>query len=411
MKTLYLECNMGAAGDMLLAALAGLFEEPEEAVLKLNALKIPDVEYKISDITKAGIRGKQMSVLVCGGQEEGHEEHKYEHHERHHHEYHEHHEHHEHHGHTHAGLHDVEHIINSINASEKVKNDAKAVYNLIAEAESNAHGCPVEQIHFHEVGTMDAIADVTGVCYLLHELQIDKIIASAVRTGYGEVHCAHGILPVPAPATEYLLRGIPVYNGSIKGEMCTPTGAALLKYFVSSFGEMPVMQIEKTGYGMGKKDFEVINCIRAMLGTSTSVDTKGKICILSCNLDDMTPEAVGFAMEELFKAGALDVYTMPVNMKKNRPGILFNCICEPEQREEMIRLMFLHTTTLGIRETVCDRYTLERTIDIQNTPYGDVHIKRASGWGVLRSKPEYEDIAKIAREKGISFLQATEQII
>lgn len=408
MKTLYLECNMGAAGDMLLAALAGLFEEPEEAVLKLNGLGIPDVEYKISDITKAGIRGKQMSVLVCGGQEEGHEEHKYEHHEHHHHEYH---EHHEHHGHAHAGLHDVEHIINSINASEKVKNDAKAVYNLIAEAESNAHGCPVEQIHFHEVGTMDAIADVTGVCYLLHELQIDKIIASAVRTGYGEVHCAHGILPVPAPATEYLLRGIPIYSGSIKGEMCTPTGAALLKYFVSSFGEMPVMQIEKTGYGMGKKDFEVINCIRAMLGTSTSVDTKGKICILSCNLDDMTPEAVGFAMEELFKAGALDVYTMPVNMKKNRPGILFNCICEPEQREEMIHLMFLHTTTLGIRETVCDRYTLERTIDIQNTPYGDVHIKRASGWGVLRSKPEYEDIAKIAREKGISFLQATEQII
>lgn len=408
MKTLYLECNMGAAGDMLLAALAGLFKEPEEAVLKLNALKIPDVEYKISDITKAGIRGKQMSVLVCGGQEEGHEEHKYEHHEHHHHEYH---EHHEHHGHTHAGLHDVEHIIDSINAPEKVKDDAKAVYHLIAEAESNAHGCPVEQIHFHEVGTMDAIADVTGVCYLLHELKIDKIIASAVRTGYGEVHCAHGILPVPAPATEYLLRGIPVYSGSIKGEMCTPTGAALLKYFVSSFGEMPVMQIEKTGYGMGKKDFEIINCIRAMLGTSTSVDTKGKICILSCNLDDMTPEAVGFAMEELFKAGALDVYTMPVNMKKNRPGILFNCICEPEQREEMIRLMFLHTTTLGIRETVCDRYTLERTIDIQNTPYGDVHIKRASGWGVLHSKPEYEDIAKIAREKGISFLQASEQII
>lgn len=402
MKTLYLECNMGAAGDMLLAALAGLFEEPEEAVLKLNGLGIPDVEYRMYTVEKAGIKGQQMSVLVCGGQEEGHEEHKHEHHEHHHH---------EHHGHTHTGLHDVEHIINSINASEKVKNDAKAVYNLIAEAESNAHGCPVEQIHFHEVGTMDAIADVTGVCYLLHELQIDKIIASAVRTGYGEVHCAHGILPVPAPATEYLLRGIPVYSGSIKGEMCTPTGAALLKYFVSSFGEMPVMQIEKTGYGMGKKDFEVINCIRAMLGTSTSVDTKGKICILSCNLDDITPEAAGFAMEELFKAGALDVYTMPVNMKKNRPGILFNCICEPEQREEMIRLMFLHTTTLGIRETVCDRYTLERTIDIQNTPYGDVHIKRASGWGVLRSKPEYEDIAKIAREKGISFLQATEQII
>lgn len=402
MRTLYLECNMGAAGDMLLAALVGLFEEPEKVVLKLNELGIPDVEYKLNDVTKAGIKGKQMSVFVCGGEEEGSD----------HHEHHEHHHEHEHdHHHLHTGMTDVERIIDSINAPEKVKDDAKAVYHLIAEAESNAHGCPVEQIHFHEVGTMDAIADVTGVCYLLHELNIDKVIASAVRTGYGEVHCAHGTLPIPAPATEYLLRGIPIYSGSIKGEMCTPTGAALLKYFVSSFEEMPVMQIEKTGYGMGKKDFEVINCVRAMLGTSTSIDNKEKICILSCNLDDMTPEAAGFAMEELFRAGALDVYTMPVNMKKNRSGILFNCICELGQREQMVHLIFLHTTTLGIRETVCDRYTLERTIDTQNTPYGDVHIKRASGWGVSRSKPEYEDIAKIAREKGISFLQATKQMM
>lgn len=384
---------MGAAGDMLLAALTGLFKEPEEAVLKLNKLGIPDVEYRACDVTKAGIKGRQMSVLVCGGQEEGH------HHD------HNHEKHHKH-SHAHTGLPGVEHIIDGINAPEKVKDDAKAVYRLIAEAESHAHGCPVEQIHFHEVGTMDAIADVTGVCYLLYELKVDKIMASAVRTGYGEVHCAHGILSVPAPATEYLLRGIPIYSGSIKGEMCTPTGAALLKYFVSSFGEMPVMQIEKTGYGMGQKDFEVINCVRAMLGVSAG--TKGQVCILSCNLDDMTPEAAGFAMEELLRAGALDVYTIPVNMKKNRPGILFNCICELEQREEMVRLLFLHTTTLGIRETMCDRYTLKRNITTENTLYGDVRIKRACGWGVSRSKPEYEDIANIARERGISFLQAAD---
>lgn len=394
MKTLYLECNMGCAGDMLLAALAELFEEPENAVLKLNALGIPDVEYKTTDVIKSGIRGKQMSVLVCGGKEEGHEYYKHE----------EHHEH-VHHRHKHIGLTDVERIIDGINAPEKVKNDAKAVYSLIAEAESSVHGCIVEQIHFHEVGTMDAIADITGVCYMLHELKVDKIIASAVRTGYGTVKCAHGILPVPAPATEYLLRGIPVYSGNIEGEMCTPTGAALLRYFVSSFGEMPVMQIEKTGYGMGKKDFETINCVRAMFGVISG--TKERVCVLSCNLDDMTPEAVGFAMEELFNAGALDVYTVPVNMKKNRAGILFSCICELERREEMARLIFLHTTTLGIRETVCDRYTLERTVTTEKSLYGDVRVKHASGWGVSRNKPEYEDIAKIARENGMSFLQAT----
>ncbi|HBA96954.1 MAG TPA: nickel pincer cofactor biosynthesis protein LarC [Lachnospiraceae bacterium] len=402
MRILYLECNMGAAGDMLMAALTGLFEEPEEIVLKLNKLGIPDTEYKVNDITKAGIKGKQMSVFVCGGQEEGHRKQDHKHHG--HHE----HGHHNGHVHVHAGLPDIEHIIDSIDASGKVKSDAKAVYRLIAEAESNAHGCPVEQIHFHEVGTMDAIADIVGTCYLLNELKVDKIIASAVRTGYGEVECAHGVLPVPAPATEYLLRGIPVYSGSIKGEMCTPTGAALLKYFVSSFGEMPVLQIEKTGYGMGKKEFETINCVRAMLGNTA--DAKEQVCVLSCNLDDMTPEAAGFAMEELFKAGALDVYTVPANMKKNRPGILFNCICEPEQREKIIRLMFLHTTTLGIRETICNRYTLERTITTENTPYGKVHVKHASGWGVSRSKPEYEDIAKIAKEKGMSFLQAVDQL-
>ncbi len=399
MRTLYLECNMGAAGDMLMAALIGLFEKPENMIAKLNNLGIPDVEYHISNVTKSGIRGKQMSVQVCGGQEEGHE----------HIDSHEHHGHSHKHTHTHTGLPDVEHILDSLNIPEKVKNDAKAVYHLIAEAESNAHGCLVEQIHFHEVGTMDAIADVVGTCYLLHELNFDKIIASAVRTGYGQIKCAHGILPVPAPATEYLLRGIPIYAGRIEGEMCTPTGAALLKYFVSSFGEMPVMQIEKTGYGMGKKDFESINCVRAMLGTTA--DSKEQVCILSCNLDDMTPEAIGFAMEELFKAGALDVYTTPANMKKNRPGILFNCICETKQCDKMVHLMFLHTTTLGIRETMCNRYILERTTTIEKSLYGDVHIKHASGWGISRSKPEYEDIAKIAREKEISFLQATDSLL
>jgi len=410
---------MGAAGDMLLAALAGLFEKPEEVVPELNSLGIPDVEYKLHGAEKAGIKGRQMSVLVCGkaegyshshsnnhGHREGHHSHSHNH------------GHGEgHHSHSHIKLAGVENIINSLDIPLKTREDAKAVYNLIAEAESAAHGCPVEQIHFHETGTMDAVADVVGVCYLIYKLGADKVMASYIRTGYGQVQCAHGLLPVPAPATEYLLRGIPVYSGNIEGEMCTPTGAALLKYFVSSFGEMPAMQIERTGYGMGHKDFEAANCVRAMYGTAavnkgyyTVAADKEQVCVLSCNLDDMTPEAAGFAMEELLNAGALDVYTVPAGMKKNRPGFILNCLCTLAQRQEMLRLMFLHTTTLGIREDICGRYTLERTCSSYNTEYGTVHVKHASGQGVSRSKPEYEDIAGIARREGISLKQAVQKI-
>lgn len=267
MRTLYIDCGMGAAGDMLTAALLELADNKDEMVKALNGLGIPGVTYVAEDAVKCGIKGTHMAVRFNGAEEDEHmhdhhsHDHEHEHHEHHHDHEHDGHEHHEHHG-----MHDIEHIVSHINVSDKIKKDILSVYNLIAEAESDAHGCPISEIHFHEVGSMDAIADVTAVCFLMDKLNAEKVIASPVHVGAGTVKCAHGILPVPAPATAYILRNVPIYGGEIKSELCTPTGAALLKHFVSEFGNMPVMTTDRIGYGMGKKDFERANCVRVMLG-------------------------------------------------------------------------------------------------------------------------------------------------
>ena len=267
MRTLYLECGMGAAGDMLTAALLELTEDRQAFVDKMNHIGLPGVSVAAEPSVKCGITGTHMRVTVDGAEEEsvdadGHEhhhghEHTHDHGHDHHEEAHGHHDDHDHdhgHGHHHhASVKDIDGIIGSLDVSEKVRADARAVYALIADAESRVHGRPVTEIHFHEVGTMDAVADVVGVCLLMEMLSPDQVIASPVHTGSGHVHCAHGILPVPAPATALILEGIPSYGGQVKGELCTPTGAALLKHFVSRFGDRPVMTVEAVGYGMGKR--------------------------------------------------------------------------------------------------------------------------------------------------------------
>ena len=247
---------------------------------------------------------------------------------------------------------------------------------------------------------MDAVADIAGVCLLFHELGADQIIASPVHVGSGHVHCAHGILPVPAPATAHILQGIPVYSTQVQGELCTPTGAALLKHFVKEFREMPVMTTSKIGYGMGKKDFEAANCVRAMLGDTE--DKSDVVLELSCNVDDMTAEQIGFAMERLFDGGALDVYTIPIGMKKSRPGTLIRVMCREQDKEKMVPLIFKYTTTIGVRETKMQRYVLDRNVTTLETSYGTIHRKDSYGYGVNRSKYEYEDLARIAREHNAS---------
>lgn len=429
MKTLYFECGMGAAGDMLTAALLELTEDRRAFLEKMNALGLPGVRVEAEPAVKCGITGTHMKVTVNGCEEEsadageGHEghhhgpshdhehdhEHPHDHHHEHDHEHdhdHEHpHGHHHEHGHDHGHHHhssvaDIEALIDSLDVSDRVKADAKAVYATIADAESRVHGRPVDQIHFHEVGTMDAVADVIGVCLLMEQLAPECVLASPVHTGSGHVHCAHGILPVPAPATALILEGIPTYGGQVKGELCTPTGAALLKHFVSRFGDRPVMATAAIGYGMGKKDFEQANCVRVFLGESDGA--REKIAKLECNVDDMTGEEIGFAMAQLFRAGARDVYTQPIGMKKSRPGILLSVICMPEDADRLASEIMKHTTTLGIRRQDLERYTLQRSIETADTPYGEVRIKRASGMGVERSKAEYDDLAALAEKNGVS---------
>ena len=442
MKTLYLECGMGAAGDMLTAALLELMPDPDAVVAELNGLGIPGVEFSKEAMSKCGIGGTHMTVKVHGEEEseemfhhhhedhdhgceahDHHHDHEHSHEEHDHHHDHDHsceaHDHHHehthehshdgHHHHHHSSLHDIKHIVcDHLNLPEQVKQDVMAVYGLIAEAESHAHGVPVTEIHFHEVGTMDAIADITAVCLLMHHIAPDQVIVSSVHVGSGHVHCAHGILPVPAPATAYILNGVPMYGGAVKGELCTPTGAALLKHFATRFGDMPVMRTEAIGYGMGKKDFEQANCIRAMLGETE--DAGDSVLQLECNVDDMTAEELGFAMETILAAGALEVYTVPVGMKKSRPGTLLSVLCHEDQKEKLVRVIFQNTTTIGVREHSCSRYTLKRSFETVQTPYGNVQKKLSSGYGVTREKYEYEDLARIAREKGCSLREAREAL-
>ena len=385
MKTLYFDCGMGAAGDMLTAALLELLPDRDGFVEELNALAIPGVNYIAEKCEKCGITGTHMKVTVHGGEEDS-----------------------DHHHHHHGSMGDIRGIVSGLPIPTMVKLDIMSVYEEIAQAESHVHGVPVEQIHFHEVGSLDAIADVTAVCLLLHKLAPDKIVASPIHVGSGQVRCAHGILTVPATATAYLLRGIPIYGGSIQGELCTPTGAALLRHFAAEFGDMPVMRISAIGYGMGKKDFPRANCVRAMLGESE--DPGDRIVELRCNVDDMTGEAIGFALEQLLNGGALDAFTVPIGMKKSRPGVLVTVLCRENQKETMVHLLLKHTTTLGIREFPCRRYTLNRTVETVDTPYGPVHRKVSSGYGVRREKYEYEDLASIAKAQNLSLSELSDEI-
>lgn len=411
MKTLYIDCSMGAAGDMLTAALTELLPDPDGFVEKLNSLGIPDVTVTKSKAVKNGIVGTQITVKAAGV-EEGEEMHGH-HHDEEHHEHHHEHEHEHHHGgghhHVHRSMDDIRHIVKDhMNLPEKVAEDVLGVYSVIAEAESHVHGVPVSDIHFHEVGTLDAIADISAVCLAMVEINPDEVVVSPIHVGSGSVRCAHGVLPVPAPATAYILQGIPIYSTEVRGELCTPTGAALLKHFATRFGGMPSMTVSGIGYGMGKKDFDTANCVRIMIGETA--DTNDTVLELSCNVDDMTAEEIGFATEAFFEGGALEAYTIPIGMKKGRPGTLIRVMCRPDDREKMINLIFKYTSTIGVREMSTKRYVLKRDIKTLRTPLGDVRVKESSGYGVTRSKLEYEDLSRIAKEKGLSLSEVKAEI-
>lgn len=478
MKTLYIECAMGAAGDMLTAALLELMPDKEAALAKLNAMGIPGVVFEAEPSAKCGITGTHMRVLIhgeeegavpCGHTHEHHHDHAHEHHHEHEHDHvHEHHHEHEHHAHAHAhehvqedahchdsdahdhahhhehdahhhahhGMVEIRRLIAELAVSETVKEKVLAVYQSIAEAESRVHGAEVDQIHFHEVGSMDAVADVTAVCLLMELLAPEQVIVSPIHVGSGTVLCAHGRLPVPAPATALILEGIPIYGGSVQGELCTPTGAALLKTFADSFGPMPPMTVAKTGYGMGTKDFEQANCLRAMLGASFTMNGTGskmqtvqdaegentgsrgaagkdtetenpaghesRITEISCNLDDMTGEDIAFAAERILQAGALDVFTESIYMKKGRPAVKLTVLARPEDEERLAGEIFRHTSTIGVRIHTDRRYELARRSEQRKTPLGTIEVKISEGFGVRKEKIEFASLKQIAETSGKS---------
>lgn len=397
MKILYLDCGMGAAGDMLSAALLELIPDQDRFIEDVNKIGIPGVCIETEKTEKCGIKGTHVHVKVNGCEEVSKDPDDEEHdstlnadsHDDHH---------------SHRHMHDIEETVKHLDISDKVKADVINVYKIIAAAESSVHGMPVSEVHFHEIGAMDAIADITMVCMLMDMISPEKVIVSPIHVGSGHVHCAHGVLPVPAPATALILKDVPIYGGEIKGELCTPTGAALLKYFADEFGDMPVMRSSAIGYGLGQKDFERANLVRSILGEADA-HSENKIVELSCNVDDMTAEKIGFAMERFYEAGAVEVYTIPVGMKKSRPGQLITVMCHGADREKMIRAVFKYTSTIGIRENISKRYTLDRQMTDEDTPVGKIRKKISTGYGITREKYEYEDIAKAAVERGTSIFE------
>lgn len=384
MKILYIECSMGVAGDMLMGALYELLndEDRKKFTDKMNSLGIEGLHVEAVPSVKCGINGTHMNVTIDGHEElESH-----------------HSEHHHHHG---ASMHDIRHVIDAAGISGNVKKNAVEVYECIAQAESRVHGKSADEIHFHEVGSKDAMADVIGCCMLIDIISADRIVVSPVTTGFGNVRCAHGILPVPAPATALILNDVPLRAGNIEGELCTPTGAALVKHYADEFGNMPQMTVSRIGYGMGTKDFAAANCVRVFVGIQATRTAK-TIVQLCCNIDDMTAEELGYAAELLMDEGALDVYTTAIGMKKSRPGTLLTVMCREEDRERIAGLIFRNTTTLGMRVYHCERMILERSEKTLHTEFGDVRCKEASGYGVVRSKLEYDDVRRLAKSSGRS---------
>ncbi len=424
MKTLYLECRMGAAGDMLLGALLHLLPDPAPFVAEMNAWPLPGVRVDAQSAESCGICGLRTTVCVNEQEEHSVDLNNAIHHA---------------HnaklldvplhdgqsphghgqpvraGHTHAhhGAHpaDIDRLIDKLPLSARARTDTRAVYALLAEAEAKVHGCAVADVHFSEVGRMDAIADIAGVCALMERLAPERVVASPVAVGGGQVHTHHGVLPVPAPATAELLRGIPTSGGPVQAELCTPTGAALLRHFTHNFGPQPAMTVQAVGYGLGSKEFAAANCVRAFLGHLEGGEGESEEVVeLACNLDDMPGEELAFAQELLLEAGALDAYIVPIQMKKGRPGQMLCCLCRLEDEVSLTTLLLRHTSTFGVRSRRWSRTVLGRNIATRDTPFGPLRVKTGEGYGVSKRKYEYDDLARTARKAGLSIAELREAL-
>lgn len=387
-KTLHFESIGGASGDMILGALVSLGVSVDELNDELKSLNVDPFEIVVDDIVEQGMSGVRGKVVL---------------HEHHHH----HHDHDHDHGHDHhhgRHLSSIKKLIEASALPDPVKFQALDVFQKIGEAEAAIHGIDIEKIHFHEVGAMDSIVDIVGCCLALNKLGVDEISIRNLPQGHGTIECAHGTYPNPAPATLRILEGFPVQDVDEPFELVTPTGAALIASWRTADVPMVGSRAVKTAYSFGHRKLNGRpNLLRATLYESAEDNTADEVLILECNLDDTTPELVGCLFEKLLSEGALDVFTMPVQMKKQRPGILLSVLCLPADREKMIDLIFAESTTFGIRERLEKRTVLERSFQTLETPFGEVCMKIGKRNGqVVTAAPEIEDCRKLAKENGIA---------
>jgi len=423
MKILYYDCPAGLSGDMNLAAMIDLGVSPEYLRAELSKLALDhEFELRVSRDARNGICGTRVDVDLknqdAPRQAHGHGEHDHAHGHGHHHDHgHDHHAHDHAHGqgheqgpgHGHAAgqrnLAAIEAIITASSLREDVKRTSLAMFRKVAAAEARVHGKTIDAVHFHEVGAIDSIVDIVGAAICFHSLGVDAVWSSPVELGGGFVRCAHGLIPVPAPATVEILAGIPTTRGAVPKETTTPTGAAILAVLADRFTASPALAMEKTGYGIGHRETDIPNVLRVHLAEASeerASGTVGNARLLQCNLDDMTAEMLGVVMETLMEAGAMDVHFTPILMKKNRPATCLSLLCAASDEERFKALVFRHTTTLGIKSFALEKTVLETSFEPLETPLGPVTMKNALlGGVVIRSKPELEDCRELARRHDI----------
>ncbi len=386
MKIAYFDCFSGASGDMIMGSLLDAGLSLEHLRDQIKKLGLSHYDIGVEKVAKKGISGSQALITI--------DQHHHDHHHRH--------------------LSHIKEIINNSTLSESVKEKSTAIFQHLAEAESEVHGSEVEHVHFHEVGAMDAIIDVVGAVIGFNALGIEKIFCSPLHVGCGTVKCAHGLLPVPAPATAELIKGIPVYSNGVEGELLTPTGAAILTTLSSKFGAMPPMSVKSIGYGAGTSEPAIPNLLRVVIGETedeTMDYETGQAAVLETNIDDMNPQIYDYLIQKMLNLGAMDVFMTCVQMKKNRPGTLLTLVCSLDKVDMFSDFLLRETTTIGLRWRVENRIKASRKIETLETEYGPVRIKIAkSSEDIINISPEYDDCKQVALEKGIPLKLVMEKV-
>jgi uncharacterized protein (TIGR00299 family) protein len=381
MRTLYFDCFAGASGDMILGALIGVGVDPQALLEHLSLLNVSGYEIDFETVDRSGISAARAHVRTA-------------------------------HEHAHRHLGDILKIIHESRLSDGVKERAARIFTRLGEAEAKIHNVPVERIHFHEVGALDAIIDVVGACIGFELLGVERFVCSELHVGSGMVEMAHGRFPIPPPAVAELLKDAPVYSTDIKGELVTPTGAAIISVVCQEFGPLPKIKIERTGYGAGTREYQNFpNVLRLMLGDDATGVASGdeRLIVVETNIDDMSPQLYGYVMEQAFARGALDCYFTPVQMKKNRPGVLVSILCRESERDAMCELLLAETTTLGVRFYEVLRRALARETVSVETEFGPIDVKVARLNGrVVKAMPEYEQCRAAAQIASVA-LQVVEQ--